>query len=181
MNDCLVIIPTYNEKENIEDIIQAVFDLSQPFDVLVVDDNSPDGTGEIVRDLKKNSPPVSQTLHLIVRNKKAGLGTAYIAGFKYALENGYKYMCEMDADFSHNPKDLIKLLNACKNENYDVAVGSRYITGVNVVNWPLNEGGHSPARARADHDHVMRGFRQWALVLPASITDEGNTRGWMIR
>ncbi len=138
MNDCLVIIPTYNEKENIEDIIRAVFDLSHPFDVLVVDDKSPDGTGEIVKDLKKNFSNGFNTLHFIERDKKAGLGTAYIAGFKFALETGYKYICEMDADFSHNPEDLIKLLNACQNKNFDVAVGSRYISGVNVVNWPLN-------------------------------------------
>ncbi len=138
MNDCLVIIPTYNEKENIEDIIRAVFDLSQSMDVLVVDDNSPDGTGKIVRELLVKIKNEHNTLHLISRNKKSGLGTAYIAGFKFALENGYKFICEMDADFSHNPEDLLKLLSECKNDGNDVAIGSRYITGVNVVNWPIN-------------------------------------------
>lgn len=138
MNNCLVIIPTYNEKENIEDIIRAVFDLSQFFDVLVVDDNSPDGTGVIVNKLTERLNNERNSLHLISRDKKAGLGTAYIAGFKFALDQGYQFIFEMDADFSHNPEDLLKLLSACKDDGNDVAVGSRYITGVNVVNWPLN-------------------------------------------
>ena len=140
MNDSLVIIPTYNEKENVSDIIDAVFAIKIPMDVLIIDDNSPDGTAQIVEKKQKelqNSDPV-HTLHLIKREGKLGLGTAYITGFKYALSKGYQYIFEMDADFSHNPEDLIRLYNVCMRENYDVAIGSRYKTGVNVVNWPLS-------------------------------------------
>lgn len=133
MNHSLVIIPTFNEKENIEDIIKAVFDLEAGFDILVVDDNSPDGTANIAKDLQAEF----DTLHLIERPGKSGLGTAYIAGFHYALEKGYEYVFEMDADFSHNPKDLIRLREACEN-GQDLAIGSRYISGVNVVNWPMD-------------------------------------------
>ncbi len=133
MDNCLVIIPTYNEKENIADIIQAVFSLEKEFHLLIVDDNSPDGTADIVKDLQKKYP---DKLHLLEREGKLGLGTAYIAGFKWALEHGYDYIFEMDADFSHDPKDLVRLLAACKN-GADVAIGSRYIDGVNVVNWPM--------------------------------------------
>ncbi len=134
MSDALVIIPTYNEKENIENIIRAVFDLEKEFDVLVVEDNSPDGTGEIV---KRLMPEFPDRLHILERSGKNGLGTAYIAGFKWALERDYQYITEMDADFSHNPKDLIRLYQSLANNGADVAVGSRYITGVNVVNWPM--------------------------------------------
>ncbi|HRW62076.1 MAG TPA: polyprenol monophosphomannose synthase [Bacteroidales bacterium] len=129
----LVIIPTYNEKENIEKMIHTVFSLSKPFNLLIIDDNSPDGTSTIIKDLQKIYP---ERLHLIERSGKLGLGTAYIAGFKWALENGYEYICEMDADFSHNPEDLIRLQDACIN-GADLAIGSRYISGVNVVNWPI--------------------------------------------
>lgn len=128
----LVIIPTYNEKENIEAIIDAVSSLPVPFDILVVDDNSPDGTGNIVQEAMKTR----KNLHLVKREGKLGLGTAYIKGFKWAIENGFDIICEMDADFSHNPGDLIKLHQACLN-GVDLAIGSRYISGVNVVNWPL--------------------------------------------
>lgn len=130
----VVIIPTYRERENIEQIIRAIFTLSIPFDVLVIDDNSPDGTAEIVKDLQKTRP----ALHLIQRPGKQGLGTAYITGFKWAVERNYDFIYEMDADFSHDPRDLIRLYKACNEEGADVAIGSRYISGVNVVNWPLS-------------------------------------------
>ncbi len=130
----LVIIPTYREKENIENLIRAISSLPVPFDILVIDDNSPDGTADIVRGLIRDYPNV----YIIERPGKLGLGTAYITGFKWALEKGYKYIYEMDADFSHNPDDLVRLFNACNNEGADVAIGSRYISGVNVVNWPLS-------------------------------------------
>ncbi len=134
MNDNLVIIPTYNEKENIEKIIRAVFDLEKDFDVLIVEDNSPDGTAAIVKSLMDE---FKDRLFIMERKGKLGLGTAYIAGFKWALERDYEYVTEMDADFSHNPKDLIRLYEALKNTDADVAIGSRYIKGVNVVNWPM--------------------------------------------
>ncbi|MBE6334165.1 MAG: polyprenol monophosphomannose synthase [Odoribacter sp.] len=133
MSERVVIIPTYNEKENIENIIRYVFNLKPEFDIVIIDDGSPDGTGAIVKGLQKE---FSQ-LHLIERSGKLGLGTAYITGFKWALENGYNYIFEMDADFSHNPDDLVRLYEACKN-GADVSVGSRYVTGVNVVNWPMS-------------------------------------------
>lgn len=134
MNDGVVIIPTYNEKENIENIIRAVFGLPKNFHVLVIDDGSPDGTANIVKSLQNE---FSGRLHIIERQGKLGLGTAYIAGFKWAIENKYDYVFEMDADFSHNPDDLVKLHKACAEEGGDVAVGSRYVSGVNVVNWPM--------------------------------------------
>ncbi|MEQ6124524.1 polyprenol monophosphomannose synthase [Pseudotenacibaculum sp. MALMAid0570] len=134
MSDVLVIIPTYNEKENIELIINAVFDQEKDFHVLVVDDNSPDGTAQIVKSLMQQYP---NSLFIEERSGKNGLGTAYIHGFKWALAKGYKYIIEMDADFSHNPKDLIRLYNACSIDGADVSVGSRYSQGVNVVNWPM--------------------------------------------
>lgn len=134
MSDSLVIIPTYNEKENIEAIIRQIFALESPFHILIVDDNSPDMTAAIVESLQSEFP---DQLHLLKRDKKKGLGTAYIAGFKYALERPYEYIFEMDADFSHNPLDLIRLKEACEKKWYDMAIGSRYITGVNVVNWPI--------------------------------------------
>lgn len=135
MNDGIVIIPTYNEIENIEAIVRAVFSLHKPFDLLIVDDNSPDQTATKVRALQQEFP---NRLFLEVREKKSGLGTAYVHGFKWALARHYQYVFEMDADFSHNPEDLEKLYNACHFESGDVAIGSRYVTGVNVVNWPLN-------------------------------------------
>ena len=134
MSDSIVIIPTYNEKENIEKIIRVVFSLPKEFDVLIVEDNSPDGTAEIVRRLMGEFPG---RLFMEERKGKLGLGTAYIHGFKWSLANGYDYVFEMDADFSHNPEDLINLYHACAVEGADVAVGSRYVTGVNVVNWPM--------------------------------------------
>lgn len=130
--DKLVIIPTYNEKENIEKIVRKVFSLPGNFHLLIVDDGSPDGTADIVKNLQKT---FSEQLHIMERKGKQGLGTAYIAGFKWALENGYEYIFEMDADFSHNPDDLIRLFEACQN-GADVAVGSRYVRGGKVVNWP---------------------------------------------
>jgi dolichol-phosphate mannosyltransferase len=131
----LVIIPTYNEYENIESIIKAVFSLPEAFDVLIVDDGSPDGTAQIVKDLQQE---YSGRLHLEERKGKLGLGTAYIHGFKWALARDYSYIFEMDADFSHNPQDLVRLLHACREEGNDVAIGSRYIKGVNVINWPMS-------------------------------------------
>lgn len=131
----LVIIPTYNEKENIASIIQAVFSLNLNYHVLVIDDGSPDGTAEIVKGLFATYP---QQLFIEERTGKLGLGTAYIHGFKWALVKGYEYIFEMDADFSHNPKDLERLYNACKNEGADVSIGSRYIKGGKIDNWPLD-------------------------------------------
>ncbi|MCK9180810.1 MAG: polyprenol monophosphomannose synthase [Bacteroidales bacterium] len=130
----LVIIPTYNEKENIENIIRAVFNLEKFFHILIIDDGSPDGTATIVKELQKE---YSTSLFLLERQGKQGLGTAYIAGFKWALEKDYLYIFEMDADFSHNPNDLPRLYKACTEEGADVAIGSRYVSGVNVVNWPM--------------------------------------------
>ncbi len=132
--DRLVIIPTYNEKENIENIIHAVMELPIEYHVLVIDDGSPDGTADIVKRLQQELPG---KLFLVERSGKLGLGTAYIAGFKWAIEHQYDYIFEMDADFSHNPQDLLKLYDACANQGADLAIGSRYITGVNVVNWPM--------------------------------------------
>lgn len=127
-------MPTYNELLNIEDIILRVFALEIPFDILVVDDDSPDGTSELIRTLQEQFP---NQLFLITRKNKSGLGTAYIRGFHYALEKGYQYIFQMDADFSHNPRDLVRLYLTCMEEDYDLCIGSRYITGVNVVNWPI--------------------------------------------
>ncbi|MBO4906464.1 MAG: polyprenol monophosphomannose synthase [Bacteroidaceae bacterium] len=135
-SDSIVIIPTYNEKENIENIIRAVTSLeAHPFNVLVIDDGSPDGTADIVKGLMAEE--FHDRLFLVERQGKLGLGTAYIAGFKWALAAGYDYIFEMDADFSHNPADLPRLYDACAKEGFDVSIGSRYITGVNVVNWPM--------------------------------------------
>ncbi len=134
MSSKLVIIPTYNELENIQKIIECVLSLEGDFEILVVDDGSPDGTADIVKSLiSKNN----NRLHILERKGKQGLGTAYIAGFEWGLKNGYKFLFEMDADFSHNPEDLIKLYEACENDGADLAIGSRYVTGVNVVNWPM--------------------------------------------
>nr|WP_207778427.1 polyprenol monophosphomannose synthase [Balneicella halophila] len=133
VQDRLVIIPTYNEKENIEAIIRKVFSLGD-FHILIVEDNSPDGTATIVKSLQKE---FSDALHILERKGKLGLGTAYIAGFRWALERSYSYIFEMDADFSHNPEDLLRLHKACE-DGADLAIGSRYVTGVNVVNWPMS-------------------------------------------
>lgn len=135
-NDSLIIIPTYNEMENIQLIIEAVFKLPKKFDILVIDDASPDGTASIVRHLI-NSGTDDHQLYLIERKGKLGLGTAYIEGFRFAVEKDYGYIFEMDADFSHNPNDLQRLYDACALDDFDVAVGSRYVSGINVVNWPL--------------------------------------------
>lgn len=134
MSDSLIIIPTYNEKENIGKMLDAVMALTFSFDVLIIDDNSKDGTAAIVKDYIKQLP---NRIHIEERSGKLGLGTAYIHGFKWALKREYQYIFEMDADFSHNPNDLIRLRNACTEGNADLSIGSRYITGVNVVNWPM--------------------------------------------
>ena len=134
-SDSIVIIPTYNEKENVENIIRAVFALEKCFHILIIDDGSPDGTASIVQRLQAEE--FAERLFLIERQGKLGLGTAYITGFKWALENNYDYVFEMDADFSHDPNDLPRLYAACHDEGYDVAIGSRYVSGVNVVNWPM--------------------------------------------
>jgi dolichol-phosphate mannosyltransferase len=134
MHDTLVIIPTYNEKENIENIIRATFSQNKPFDILVVDDNSPDGTDKIVKVLQNE---FQENLFLEVRQEKSGLGAAYIHGFKWALKKNYEYIIEMDADFSHDPNDLIRLYEACKIGGADLSIGSRYSKGVNVVNWSM--------------------------------------------
>lgn len=133
-SDSIVIIPTYNERENIENIIRTVFALEKVFHILIIEDGSPDGTASIVKTLQQEFP---ERLFMIERKGKLGLGTAYIAGFKWSLEHDYEYIFEMDADFSHNPADLPRLYKACAEEGADVAIGSRYISGVNVVNWPM--------------------------------------------
>ena len=135
MSNALVVIPTYNEIENIEPLLRDIILLQRDFDILVVDDNSPDGTSAQVEQLIKEYP---DNIFLLKRTSKLGLGTAYIAGFKWALKRHYDFIFEMDADFSHNPNDLLRLYSACENENCDMAIGSRYVTGVNVVNWPMN-------------------------------------------
>jgi len=135
MSDSLIIIPTYNEKENIEKIIRKVFSLDKSFHVLVIEDGSPDGTADVVKGLQKE---FSDNLHIEERSGKLGLGTAYIHGFKWALNKDYQFVFEMDADFSHNPDDLIRLYNACSSEGGEVAIGSRYVKGVNIVNWPIS-------------------------------------------
>ena len=134
MSDSLIIIPTYNEKENIENIIRKVFSLEKDFDILIIEDNSPDGTADIVKRLMKEFP---LRLFIEERKGKLGLGTAYIHGFKWALSRDYGYVFEMDADFSHNPDDLLRLYDTARNKGADLVIGSRYITGVNVVNWPM--------------------------------------------
>ena len=135
MSNALVVIPTYNEIENIELLLRDIILLQRDFDILVVDDNSPDGTSALVEKLIIEYP---DNIFLLKRTSKLGLGTAYIAGFKWALKRHYDFIFEMDADFSHNPNDLLRLYSACENENCDMAIGSRYVTGVNVVNWPMN-------------------------------------------
>jgi len=135
MSDSLIIIPTYNEKENIENIIRKIFSLEKSFHILVVEDGSPDGTAKIVKNLQNE---FNDSLYIEERSGKLGLGTAYIHGFKWALNHDYQYIFEMDADFSHNPDDLIKLYNACDKQGGDVSIGSRYVNGVNIVNWPMS-------------------------------------------
>lgn len=137
MTKAIVIIPTYKERENIQPIIDAVFALPIDFHVLIVDDSSPDGTAEIVENLQDVYNTGATRLHLLKRPAKQGLGTAYIAGFQYAIAKNYDYILEMDADFSHDPKDLVRLLHACHRDGADLSIGSRYATGVNVVNWPI--------------------------------------------
>ncbi len=134
VSDCIVIIPTYNEKENVEQIILKVFSLDDEFNILIIDDNSPDGTASIVKNLMTKYP---DRLFIIERIGKLGLGTAYLAGFKWALDHQYEYIFEMDADLSHDPKDLLRLKAACQYQGADLAIGSRYISGINVINWPL--------------------------------------------
>jgi dolichol-phosphate mannosyltransferase len=138
LSNALVIIPTYNEKENIQAIVNEVLSLPKDFHLLIVDDNSPDGTPDIVKGLQAKYNALETRLHLLQRAGKLGLGTAYIEGFKFGLQKGYHYLLEMDADFSHNPKDLTRLYLACEEEGHDLAVGSRYSKGVNVVNWPMS-------------------------------------------
>lgn len=135
LSDYIVIIPTYNERENAEAIVRKTFSLQPAFDILIVDDNSPDGTADIIKTLQQE---FEGRLHLLERKEKNGLGTAYIAGFKWCLERTYNYIFEMDADFSHNPEDLPHLLKACEQDGAGLSIGSRYITGVNVVNWPMS-------------------------------------------
>ena len=135
MSDSLIIIPTYNEKENIEKIIRKVFSLDKSFHILVIEDGSPDGTANIVKELQKE---FTDNLFIQERTGKLGLGTAYIHGFKWALKKDYQYIFEMDADFSHNPDDLIRLYNACNKKGGEVSIGSRYVQGVNIVNWPMS-------------------------------------------
>lgn len=135
MSNALVIIPTYNERENISALLDKVFSLEQDFHVLIVDDGSPDGTAELVKKLQTSYP---DRLHMLQRSGKLGLGTAYLTGFKWGLDQGYEYLFEMDADFSHNPEDLPRLLDACANQGADLSIGSRYVSGGGVVNWPLN-------------------------------------------
>jgi dolichol-phosphate mannosyltransferase len=137
VNNPLVIIPTYKERDNVQAIIEAVFSLPMAFDILIVDDNSPDGTAQIVEGLQHKYNSESNRLSLLKRPGKQGLGTAYITGFHYAIDKRYDYVLEMDADFSHDPKDLIQLYNACATTGADLSIGSRYATGVNVVNWPM--------------------------------------------
>jgi dolichol-phosphate mannosyltransferase len=137
-SNALIIIPTYNEKENIQAMVEAVLSLATHFHLLIVDDGSPDGTGQIVKGLQAKYNAQEMRLHLMERAGKLGLGTAYIAGFKYGLQKGYDYLLEMDADFSHNPKDLPRLYQACETDGNDLAIGSRYSSGVNVVNWPMS-------------------------------------------
>lgn len=137
VSNALVIIPTYNERENITLIVEAVLALPKDFHVLIVDDGSPDGTAELVKELQQTFNTTETKIHLLQRSGKQGLGTAYIAGFKYGLQHGYEYLLEMDADFSHDPKDLVPLYLSCAEKGFDLSIGSRYATGVNVVNWPM--------------------------------------------
>ena len=173
-SDSIVIIPTYNEKENIEKIIRAVFGLEKCFHILIIDDGSPDGTANIVKGLMENE--FNDRLFIVERKGKLGLGTAYIAGFKWALEHDYQYIFEMDADFSHDPNDLPRLYAACHDEGNDVAIGSRYISGVNVVNWPMGELAHGTRadellciKIREDRNGIPHTrYNGWIQMLQAS-------------
>ena len=169
MSENLVIIPTYNEKENIEKIIRYVFQMPMAFDILIVEDNSPDGTADIVKRLMQEFP---ERLFIEERKGKLGLGTAYIHGFKWALARDYQYIFEMDADFSHNPDDLIKLHDACAN-GADLSIGSRYITGVNVVNWPMGRvlmSYYASAYVRFENED-KRHYRRFCVLYKKSVTD----------
>jgi dolichol-phosphate mannosyltransferase len=166
LSDSIVIIPSYNEKENIAAIIEAVFLLPVPFHILVVDDNSPDGTAAIVEELQNTYNTISTRLHLLKRQGKQGLGTAYLSGFKYGLEKGYAYIMEMDADFSHDPKDLISLRKSCAESGNDVSIGSRYATGVNVVNWPMGR-------------VLLSYFASWYVRLVTSMPIRDTTAGFV--
>ena len=157
MTNAIVIIPTYKERENIQAIIDAVFALPVAFHVLIVDDSSPDGTAEIVEDLQDIYNGGEARLHLIKRPGKQGLGTAYIAGFHYAIERNYEYILEMDADFSHDPRDLVRLYHACHKGDADLSIGSRYATGVNVVNWPIG---------RLLLSYFANSYARWVTGLP---------------
>ena len=161
MSKNLVIIPTYNESENITNILDKVFGLDEPFEVLVVDDNSPDGTAGLVKNYRNET---GHRLYLLERAGKEGLGKAYIAGFNWALERDYQFIFEMDADFSHDPHDLPRLLKPCRDEGYDIAVGSRYVTGVNVVNWPI---------ARVLMSYFASVYVRWVTGLPIYDTTAG--------
>lgn len=166
MSNAIVIIPTFNERENIGLIINTVFSLERPIDILIVDDNSPDGTAKIVEELQLKFNQHTHRLHLLKRQGKQGLGTAYIAGFHYALEKGYSFVLEMDADFSHDPKDLLRLIEACETDNYDMAIGSRYVTGVNVVNWPMGR-------------VLLSWFASWYVRLITSMPVHDTTAGFI--
>ncbi len=157
-----MIIPTYNERENVEAMVRKVMSLPHPFELLIIDDGSPDGTADIVRHLQLEFPG---RLHLETRQGKLGLGTAYIHGFKYALRHGYEFIFEMDCDFSHNPEDLLRLYDACANNGYDVAIGSRYVQGVNVVNWPMNR-------------VLMSWFASWYVRLVTGMPIHDTTAGF---
>lgn len=159
--DSVVIIPTYNEKENIEAIIRAVFSLEHPFHILIIEDNSPDGTATIVKRLQNEFP---ERLFMIERKGKLGLGTAYITGFKWSIEQNYDYIFEMDADFSHNPNDLPRLYATCHDEGFDMSIGSRYVTGVNVVNWPMG---------RILISYFASKYVRWITGLPINDTTAG--------
>ena len=161
MSDTLVIIPTYNEIDNIEDILRVVFDLKKSYHVLVVDDGSPDGTADVVKRLQEEFP---DQLHIEERTGKLGLGTAYIHGFKWALERSYKYVIEMDADFSHPPTSLIELYEACEKDGADLSVGSRYVSGVNVVNWPMS---------RVLMSYFASIYVRWVTRIPVKDTTAG--------
>ncbi len=161
MSDTLVIIPTYNEIDNIEDVLRVVFDLNKSYHVLVVDDGSPDGTADVVKRLQEEFP---EQLHIEERTGKLGLGTAYIHGFKWALERSYKYVIEMDADFSHPPTSLIELYEACEKDGADLSVGSRYVSGVNVVNWPMS---------RVLMSYFASIYVRWVTRIPVKDTTAG--------
>ncbi len=161
MSDALIIIPTYNEIDNIEEILRVVFDLDKVYHVLIVDDGSPDGTADLVKKMQNEFP---QQLHIEERSGKLGLGTAYIYGFKWALERDYNYIIEMDADFSHPPNSLIELYNACVKDGADLSVGSRYVSGVNVVNWPIS---------RVLMSYFASVYVRWVTRIPVRDTTAG--------